>query len=200
MSIEKNIVIAASGSGSNFKALIDATETGILNAKISGLIASREDIGAVHFARKYDIPVYVLKNEPSTMGHQVLEAMESFSGDLLVLAGFLRKIPEEVIQAYSDRIVNIHPSLLPKYGGKGFYGIRVHQAVIFAGETHSGCTVHLVNEDYDQGRILAQQAVEVKPEDKPIDLAARILKVEHQLYARTIQNYLKSLNPRHCEH
>ncbi|MCH8556755.1 MAG: phosphoribosylglycinamide formyltransferase [Balneolia bacterium] len=192
--MKKNIVVAASGSGSNFKALIDATQTGILNAKISGLIASREDIGAVQFAIQAAIPVYVLKNEPSSLGDQILEAMENFGGELLVLAGFLRKIPEEVIQKYSDRILNIHPSLLPKYGGKGFYGIRVHQAVINAGETHSGCTVHLVNEDYDQGRILAQKTVEVRHDDEPIDLAARILREEHQLYARTIQQYLESLN------
>lgn len=195
--MKKNIVVAASGSGSNFKALIDAVQNGTLNASISGLIASREDIGAATFARQAGIPVYVLKSTTGEtaplLGTQLLEVLQRFEADLFVLAGFLRKIPDEVVEAYRDRILNIHPSLLPRYGGKGYFGIRVHQAVLNAGETKSGCTIHLVNEAYDEGRVLAQKVVEVLPADEPADLAARVLREEHKLYAPTIQQYLESL-------
>ena len=122
----------------------------------------------------------------------MLDILAHWKPDLIVLAGWLRKIPEAVLAAYPDAIVNIHPSLLPKFGGKGFYGLRVHEAVIAAGEAASGCTVHLVNEEYDQGRILGQRRVVVQPSDTPQSLAARVLEQEHQLYPACISELLKS--------
>lgn len=122
----------------------------------------------------------------------MLNILAQWKPDLIVLAGWLRKIPDAVLTAFPDAIVNIHPSLLPKFGGKGFYGLRVHEAVLAAGEAESGCTVHLVNEEYDQGRILGQRRVVVQPGDTPQSLSARVLEQEHQLYPACIGELLKS--------
>jgi len=199
--LNKRIVVAASGSGSNFQALINAQKKGILQASIIGLIAGRPGIGAITRAEAEGIPVAIIPPETAAsataappFAQQLLQILQHWKPDLLVLAGFLRKIPDEVIRAYPDRIVNIHPSLLPRYGGKGFYGMRVHQAVLEAGETQSGCSVHLVDGQYDHGRLLAQTVVPVFPQDEPTDLAARVLKEEHTLYPAAIQRYLETLN------
>ena len=113
---------------------------------------------------------------------------------MIICAGYLRKIPTNLIQAYPNRILNIHPSLLPKFGGHGFYGLHVHKSVLENKETHTGCTIHIVSAEYDQGPILAQERLVVDPSESAEQLAKRVLKLEHQLYPKTIASYLKQLN------
>lgn len=195
----KNIVVFASGSGTNFQAIIDACESGqIEEAQISGLIASKEGIQAIDRAQKSEISTAVLNREQfeteETFTDELLDQLSRWEADLIVLAGYLKKIPTPVIEKYRNRIINIHPSLLPKYGGKGYYGERVHRAVIENKEKYSGCTVHIVTEEYDKGPILAQKKVPVYSKDDPTTLASRILKEEHQLLPAVIQKLVKS-NP-----
>ena len=173
----------ASGSGSNFQAIIDSIEKGEIEAQISGLIASRPNIRAIDRAISHNIPHYVLPEVKSDNDFsKILDSkLKEWNPDLIVLAGFLKKIPNEVIEQYRNKIINIHPSLLPKFGGKGFYGMNVHKAVISAGEPVSGCTVHFVNEQYDKGDIIRQKKVTVSNDDTPESLAQKVLKEEHKL-------------------
>lgn len=194
----KNIVVFASGSGSNFQSIIDASHNGDLNANIAGLICNKNGIHALERASKHGIPSIII-SEKNFTSHDaycavLLKHLQLWKADLLVLAGFLQKIHREIINAFPDRILNIHPALLPKFGGKGFYGSTVHQAVIDAKEKQSGCTVHLVNEEYDKGRILAQSIVPVFQSDTASELAKRVLAEEHKLYPKVIQHYLETLN------
>lgn len=191
----KNIVVLASGSGSNFQAIIDAIQSGrIRHAIITGLVAGKPGIRASERAKSAGIPVKIL--DPSLpvnqLEKQLTEYLENWDPDLIVLAGYLRKIPDGIVRSYRNRIINIHPSLLPKYGGKGFYGSRVHSAVLEAGDRESGCTVHFVNEHYDQGDIIRQVRVPVKSDDSAVTLSKRVLAKEHQLLPDVIN---KLLNP-----
>jgi len=185
-----NIVVFASGSGTNFQAIIDATEDGSIDGQIAGLITNKSDIQAIERARNHGIPHKLLS--PSEFPTQkeyitaLLQQLKKWDTDLIALAGYLVKVPAEIIQQFEGRIVNIHPALLPKYGGKGFYGMNVHRAVIENEESESGCTVHVVTEEYDQGPILGQRKVPVKPNDTPSSLAKRVLKEEHELFPSII--------------
>ncbi len=194
----KNIVVFASGSGSNFQSIIDAVQTGKIHARITGLISNKDGIKALDRASSNSIPTAILSENEffsfKEYSETLLEQLFDWNADLIVLAGFLRKIPDNVIQAYQNRILNIHPSLLPKYGGKGFYGLNVHRSVIESGDTISGCTIHLVSEKYDEGPILDQAKVPVLDNDTPEELAARVLEQEHKLYPQVISDYLKTLN------
>lgn len=190
----KSIVVFASGSGSNFQAILDAAETGEIPANVTGLIAQREGIGAIERAHRHQIPVSVLNParfpNRSIFEHALMEQLDSWNPDLIVLAGYLVKIPSAVINRWQGKIINIHPSLLPDFGGKGFYGRRVHEAVLSAGRTESGCTVHLVTEEFDQGPILGQRRVPVRPDDTPDSLASRVLEQEHRLLPDVIRKQL----------
>lgn len=194
----KNIVVFASGGGSNFQSVINAISSGKLEAKISGLITNKTGIKSIERARKNNIASEVISekefSEYADYEKVLLEQLQSFSADLLVLAGYLRKIPDLIIESYEGRILNIHPSLLPKYGGKGFYGLNVHRAVIENGDKESGCTVHLVTKIYDDGPVLGQTKVPVFENDTPELLAARVLEEEHILYPKIISEYLKKLD------
>lgn len=196
--MKKNIAVFASGNGTNFQALIDAIQGKELDAAICGLIAGKEGIGAIQRAEKAGIPVKVIKknNDGTDKGHtsEMLRQLRAWNTDFIALAGYLQKVPDEVIREFDRRILNIHPSLLPKYGGKGFYGMRVYQAVIDAGETESGCSVHVVTSDYDEGPVIAQKKVPVRTTDSPESLAERILKEEHRLYPAAIRNYINSFH------
>lgn len=194
----KNIVVFASGSGSNFQSIIDAVESGDLNARIAGLISNKHGVKAVGRAAGRGIPYIVMSENDfedySLYEIELLNTLAEWDTDLIVLAGYLRKIPLSVIKAFKKRILNIHPSLLPKYGGKGFYGMNVHQAVIESGDSQSGCSVHVVTEEYDEGPILEQSVVDVAEDDNAESLAKKVLKEEHRLYPKVIANYLTSLN------
>ena len=191
------IGVMASGGGSNFKAILDRIDCGDFDAKCLFLITNNGNCGAVAHAKNFDVPVFHIsgKTHPERSAYEsaLLEVIDRFDIDLLVLAGYMKVLPTSFIKRLAGRILNIHPSLLPKYGGKGFYGIHVHEAVIAAGEQESGATVHLVAEEVDSGRILAQCRVPVLENDTPETLAARVLEQEHQLYWKTIRDYGEGL-------
>lgn len=179
------LAVLASGSGSNFQAILDARRDGRLEAVVAVLVASKPGIGAIVRAEAAGIPVEIPDQADS-----LAAVLKRVAPDRIILAGWLRRIPSELVEAYAGRILNIHPALLPKYGGAGMYGRHVHEAVILAGETISGCTVHEVTEAYDEGPILGQATVPVHPDDTPETLAARVLAEEHSLYPSIIQRHL----------
>lgn len=194
----KHLVVFASGSGSNFQSIINAVQNGQINARVVGLISNNADAFSIERARKNDIPFAIinpLQFKSETEYEQVLlQQLANWKVDLLILAGYLKKIPISVIEAYPNQILNIHPSLLPKYGGKGFYGMNVHKAVLDNKEKESGCTVHIVTKEYDDGPILGQAVVQIEENETPEQLAQRVLNQEHKLYPVIIQQYLETIN------
>lgn len=180
----KRIAVFASGGGTDFQSVIDANERDNF-CEISVLIASKSGIGAIERARKHGIraEVFAKADYPDleTLYSALTELLKELSIDYIVLAGWLKIIPESFIKNFEDRIINIHPSLIPSFCGGGFYGLRVHKAVLDYGAKISGCTVHFVNEVPDGGAIIAQRAVEVADGDTPETLQSRILEEEHKL-------------------
>lgn len=177
----KKIIVFASGGGSNFEALCNAAEAGKFNAKIVLLVASKNGIGAIEKAKKHNIPVYIYDEN-------TVAEVKKYSPDLIALAGYLQKIPDQILDICP--VINIHPALLPKFGGKGMYGHHVHEAVLKAGEQFSGPTVHYVNEHYDEGAIIKQTRVPVLAGDTPQTLAARVLEAEHKLLPECVKQIL----------
>lgn len=185
-------MVGPKGRGSNMAALAADCADGKVDAEIAVVIAPKEGSPALERARELGLRAGVV--EPGeNYGDRLLAALGGC--DVVCLAGFLRLLPAEVLAAFPDRVLNIHPALLPKFGGKGMYGHHVHEAVIAAGEAESGCTVHLVNEKYDEGRILVQRRCPVLPEDTPETLAARVLKLEHEAYPEALGLIVRSLTP-----
>lgn len=172
------VAVAVSGRGSNLEALLRALGPDAL-ARVVLVLSNRADAPALRVAATYGVPTDVLEDPADPAGW--LTDLERYRVDLIVLAGYLKLVPGPVIARYHDRIINIHPALLPAHGGKGMYGRRVHEAVLARGDRESGATVHLVDEVYDRGAILAQHRVAVLPGDSPERLAARVLEVEHRL-------------------
>jgi formyltetrahydrofolate-dependent phosphoribosylglycinamide formyltransferase len=172
------IAVAISGRGSNLEALHRALEGGAA-AKIVLVVSDRPDAGGLERARQWGVSTEVLL-QPAD-GAVWLADLRKYAVDLLVLAGYLRLVPGKVIAAYRGRIVNVHPALLPDFGGKGMYGRRVHEAVLASGARETGATVHLVDEAYDHGATLAQARVPVLAGDTPDLLARRVLELEHRL-------------------
>jgi len=170
--------------------VIDAIESGRLDARITGLISNTARAGAIDRAKEHDIPAYVIDTNDPASEKELLDLLGSLDPGLIVLAGYLRKIPDSVIRTYNGKIINIHPSLLPKYGGKGYYGMNVHRAVIENREKVSGCTVHFVDEIYDNGQVIEQVEVPVEQTDTPESLAKKILRREHEMLPETIQKLL----------
>jgi phosphoribosylglycinamide formyltransferase-1 len=188
------IAVFCSGVGSNFQAIFHALKKKQLNAEIVLCLSNRLQCGAIEFARQNCIATVHLSESQFASFDEFAAAMVGCLTeqcvDIIVLAGYMRKVPEAVVAAFQDRIINIHPALLPKFGGEGMYGIHVHTAVLEAGETESGATVHLVNDEYDKGRILMQRHVPVLPDDTPERLAARVLACEHTLYPDALEKLL----------
>lgn len=183
------IAVLASGGGSNLQALIDRFHTDAeAPARIELLVASRPAVGALERAERTGIPTAVLT--PDEQG-DLAALLAQHRIDLVVLAGYLRLVPDSVVEAFRGRIVNVHPALLPAFGGPGMYGMRVHQAVIESGARVSGATVHLVDERYDEGPILAQWPVPVLPDDTAERLAARVLRVEHLLLPAAVDAFAR---------
>jgi phosphoribosylglycinamide formyltransferase 1 len=177
------IAVAISGRGSNLEALLHALGPGA-PAEIVLVISDRAGAAGLELARSRKIPAKVL--EDAADGAAWLDLLQRHETELLVLAGYLRLVPAPVISAYRGRIINVHPALLPAFGGKGMYGHRVHEAVLASGARESGATVHLVDEVYDHGSILAQERVPVLPGDTAERLAARVLEAEHRLLPAAI--------------
>jgi formyltetrahydrofolate-dependent phosphoribosylglycinamide formyltransferase len=172
------VAVALSGRGSNLEALLRALPPGA-PAEVVLVISNRADAAGLEIARRHGIPTLVLAAPAD--GSAWLEALRTAQASLLVLAGYLKLVPPDVIEHWRGRIVNIHPALLPDFGGPGMYGRRVHEAVLRAGMRESGASVHLVDEVYDRGEVLAQERVPVLPADTPETLAQRVLAVEHRL-------------------
>ncbi len=186
----KKIAVFASGSGSDFQSIIDANERDPF-CEIALLIASRPGIGAIARAEKHGIEAVVRskKEYPSVeeMFDDIVGLLRARGVDYVVLAGYLSMIPENFVRAFPDRIINIHPSLIPSFCGKGNYGLNVHRAAIEYGVKISGLTVHFVDEHYDSGAIILQRAVEVRDDDTPESLQARILEEEHKALPEAVR-------------
>ncbi|MEX2641588.1 MAG: phosphoribosylglycinamide formyltransferase [Balneolales bacterium] len=190
----KNIVVFASGYGSNFQAIIDAVEAGRINADIRGLIVNKTGIGAIKRACKHQVPYRVLNPRDFTRAdlyaEDTLQQLHAWKPDLIVLAGYMLKVPDKVVDAFPGRIINIHPSLLPRFSGKGYYGLYVHQAVLDAGEKETGCTVHIVDNIYDNGPVIAQARVPVLSGDTAEDISKRVRKKELELLPGVIADLM----------
>ncbi|KAL2483934.1 Phosphoribosylglycinamide formyltransferase [Forsythia ovata] len=186
----KNLAVFVSGGGSNFRSIFEATLNGSVHGDIFVLVTNKYDCGGAEYARVKGIPVILFpKNKDAIEGlstEDLIVALRSYKVDFILLAGFLKLIPTELVRAYPKSILNIHPSLLPAFGGKGYYGMKVHKAVIASGARYSGATIHYVDEHYDTGRILAQRVVPVLADDTAEELAARVLHEEHKLYVEVV--------------
>jgi phosphoribosylglycinamide formyltransferase/phosphoribosylglycinamide formyltransferase-1 len=181
------IAVLASGRGSNLQAIIDHFDS-IARERVAKLVlvaSNRSDSPAL--IRAATASIDIASFDAADDGAQLLELLRRFRVDLVVLAGYLKRVPPSVIREYGGRIINIHPALLPAFGGEGMYGARVHEAVIASGARESGVTVHLVDDDYDRGPIVAQWRVPVEESDTPESLAARVLAVEHVVYPRVVE-------------
>ncbi|MBK9043513.1 MAG: phosphoribosylglycinamide formyltransferase [Saprospiraceae bacterium] len=184
-----HIAIFASGGGSNAKAIIRYFENNTY-IKVAVLLTNNPESGLFQMGTEYHIPCVLFKRDQFRDQEYMLPLLQSYSIRYIVLAGFLWLIPHYMITHFKDKIFNIHPSLLPDFGGKGMYGRHVHEAVKNAHKKESGCTIHLVNEEYDRGKILLQKSVTLTDEMSPEDIAKAVLGLEHTNYAPTIESYI----------
>lgn len=190
--MKKNIAIFASGEGTNAQRIIDYfrnSET----IRVALVLSNKADANVLNRAAKEGIPTYIINRAAFYERNDVVEFLKASKTDLIVLAGFLWMIPDSLIRAFPGKIVNIHPALLPKFGGKGMYGINVHKAVIGAKEKQSGISIHYVNEHYDEGEIISQHTCEVNENDTPETLAQKIQLLEHAFFPLTIEKIVRSL-------
>ena len=185
------LAVFASGGGSNFAAMLAAIDAGRLDADPVLLVADRPGTGAAEKAEARGVPVAILAPagfaDEDAFADALLDALGRHGATHVALAGYLKKVPARVVAAFRHRMLNVHPALLPAFGGKGYYGHRVHEAVIEHGCRVSGATVHLVDTEYDTGPIVLQACVAVRPDDTPRTLAARVLEVEHRLFPEALQ-------------
>ena len=193
----RNIVLFASGSGSNVENIADYFQDS--GVRVRGVICNNFGAGVIERCRRLRIPVYCCNRAAFEEVSGLLALLASWQPDLLVLAGFLWKVPAGLIAAYPDRIINIHPALLPKYGGKGMYGMRVHESVVAAGERESGITIHYVNEAYDEGAVIFQARVALAPADRPEEVASKVHALEYEHYPKVIESLLGKLPHGHQE-
>lgn len=185
-----SLIIFASGRGSNAQAIIDYFSTDN-DVEVALIVSNKKDAGVLQIAADNNIPSLIIgRDEFNSI--DLIEKLKAYKPSLIVLAGFLWKVPEGFVKAFAGKIINIHPALLPSYGGKGMYGHHVHEAVIAAKEKESGITIHYVDEVYDNGRIIVQARCTVKYVDTPDTLAQSIHKLEHFFFPRTIEYLLKA--------
>ena len=192
----KKIAVFVSGGGSNFIAIHRQIIQGNILGKIVMVFSNNPNCGAIKFAEENSIPIFIINAARYPNAHTryefLLETCLKAEIDLICLAGFMKMLPQNIVKQYEYRILNIHPGLLPEFGGKGFYGTRVHEAVINTGKRESGATVHFVDEIYDHGPIILQKKVEVMETDTPESLAARVLKVEHELFPEVVKAFCEN--------
>jgi len=185
-----NIGVLASGGGSNLLAIIDACEAGEVPARVVVVISNNSGAKALEKAEYHGIDAVHLSNyhypDDEELDRAIVKTLRDREVELVCLAGYMKNRGPSFIKAFPNRILNIHPALLPRHGGKGMYGIKVHEAVLAAGDKVSGASVHLVDELYDHGPIVAQREVPVLPDDTPETLAARVLEVEHKIYPEVV--------------
>jgi len=186
-----NLIVLASGGGTNLQAILDNIEAGKVDAQIRAVISNNSKSGALERARKHNIPDIHLSHKqfatPEEFDQKFLSVLKEKETDLVVLAGYMKMLSPTVIREYKNKIINIHPALLPAFGGKGMYGIHVHEAVIESGVKVTGVTVHTVDEIYDHGPILFQKCVPISSDDTPESLQKRVLPHEHEAYSKVIQ-------------
>ncbi len=191
---QKRLAIFASGTGSNTQQIINFFSSLSLDVIISIIVCNKPGAGVLQFAQKEGIDSLLIDRERFYHGDGYLPVLQKAKIDLIVLAGFLWKIPLQFIHAFPKRIINIHPALLPKYGGNGMYGNKVHEAVLNSGEKKSGITIHYVDEHYDEGDIIFQATCDVLPDDTAETLAQRIHQLEHQHYPEVIEKMIRNFN------
>ena len=184
--MKKNIAIFASGSGSNAENLIRYFQKSD-SVEVSLVLSNKSDAYVLERAYRLKVPCNVFPKEDWTAGDEILAILQEYRIDFIVLAGFLVRVPDLLLHAYPDKIINIHPALLPKFGGKGMYGDRVHEAVVAAGETESGITIHYINEHYDEGDTIFQAKCPVLPDDSAIDVAQKVHSLEYKHYPLIIE-------------
>jgi phosphoribosylglycinamide formyltransferase-1 len=188
---ELKLGVFASGRGSNFEAILKAIDRGELDAQVVVVISSKSTAGALEIARQWQVPAYHISikqfDSQAEFDDKLLSVLAKHEVEVIILAGYLKLLSPKFVRHYRHRILNIHPALLPSFGGPGMYGERVHQAVLDHGCKVSGVTVHLVDETYDTGPPVIQRCVPVMDDDTAETLAARVLKVEHKIYAEAIQ-------------
>lgn len=189
LSTVKNLIIFASGNGSNMEVLARYF-LGSTLAKVSAVVCNKPGAGVIERAGRLGIPVVMVNRQQMYEEGILPDMLRPLRPDLIILAGFLWKIPENLIAEFSGRIINIHPALLPAYGGKGMFGMNVHRSVIEAGEQYSGISIHQVNEHYDEGELLFQQALRLHPDETPESLAGRIHELEHYYFPRVVEAFL----------
>jgi phosphoribosylglycinamide formyltransferase-1 len=189
------IAIFASGAGSNAKKIIEYFKDHV-SIRVTLIVCNNPGAGVLNYAKEYKIPWILIDKEEFFRGNSYINELKQAKIDFIVLAGFLWKVPELLVNAYAGRIINIHPALLPKYGGKGMYGAKVHEAVIAAGEIESGITIHVIDGEYDRGEIIFQASCPVKSGDTADALALRIHELEHRHFARVIEEYIQNLSMR----
>jgi phosphoribosylglycinamide formyltransferase 1 len=187
-----NIAVLGSGRGSNFEAILNAVDGGsVPGARVGLVLSNNSTAGILEIARAHAIPALHLSEKHFSSVEAFVDAMlaalRAQDTGLIVLAGYMKRLPARVVATYRHRIINVHPALLPDFGGQGFFGIHVHEAVLAAGRTVSGATVHIVDDEYDHGAIVLQEKVPVLPDDTPASLAARVLQVEHRILPEAIR-------------
>ena len=180
----KNIAVLVSGGGTNLQSIIDAVEAGRINGQIKLVISNKEAAYGLERAKNHNIRAVFEKDEQA-----IIDIMKESQIDLVVLAGFLKILSPNFTKAFENRIINIHPSLIPSFCGKGYYGLRVHEAAVEYGVKVSGATVHFVDENADTGPIIRQDTVEVFAGDSPQDLQQRVLKIEHKILSQVVADY-----------
>jgi len=190
---KKQIAIFASGSGTNAEKIMSHFQDNEIG-KVSIVLTNKSDAKVLERAAGFSVSTRVFNRETFYNTTDIVDLLEALKIDLVVLAGFLWLVPADLIRAFPERIINIHPALLPQYGGKGMYGRHVHEAVIANRENESGISIHFVNEIYDEGRIIFQQKCEVRTDDTPESLARRIHPLEYQYYPVVIEGLLKEMN------
>lgn len=190
----KNIGILASHNGTNAQAIIDACKSGLIQAKPVVVISNNSGSGVVTRAKQEGIPFYHLSHitnpQPEALDQAILDTLRKYSVDIVVLAGYVKKLGPKTLVGFKGVVINTHPSLLPKFGGQGMYGINVHKAVIAAKEKETGVSVHVLEEEYDTGPVIAQAKIPVLPDDTPETLQARVQELEHSFLPKTLQKII----------
>lgn len=184
------LAVFVSGRGSNLKAILEHPELKNL-IEVVAVFSDKSDCGAFQIARSYGIETRVI-GEGKLSNENLLETLKNYNLNLIVLAGYLKLVPVEVVKEFENRIINIHPALLPSFGGKGMYGMNVHTAVFNSSAKVSGATVHFVNAEYDKGKIIAQRCVDISDVKLPEEIAERVLKIEHQLLPEVIKAFAEN--------
>ena len=190
-----NICVFASGTGSNFEAILKSIKKKYLSSKVLLLITNNSDCGAVNIAIKNKINILHISRKLYPTLSQIkfselyLSELKKYEIDFIVLAGYMKMLPDDLVMKYQNRIINIHPALLPSFGGKGMFGINVHKAVISSGVKVSGITIHFVSEKYDEGKIIFQKCCEVNYGDDEYSLQKKVLKLEHKYYSEVIKKF-----------